>query len=1221
MPGLPKARWAVAYNWRVAGSRGSPRHLGGVLSLYRITSRMQEIIASTVMGRPKQVAGLMERLAAAAAAPDPTAGILEAVFDEIGSRMPTDRLSIAAARHDEGQYTDIAARGIDIPGWDQQTRHPLKGSLVQAALSGGAPLRVDGDSAEALETQYPALKPEMDAGLRAWLSVPMAYQGRHVGALVIASKTPRAYTDDHAAFGELVAAAASEVAGGWLSEMAQAGALEENVLAGLGQLLLSSNPDEAYAALATRLWKVAPFDLLAVVLVGPGQDSARTAFAAGFEEAAWDAAQTYPVEPGALQNLVGVEGKLITDESPELLASVAAQWPPMAVEGIRTVAAAPLPSISGHAGALVLASTTPGSLARPHLQYVRQAAAMLSGCLVRDDLLRQGAARSREEDGLAAMGRAVSSAANLEAALADAAAILKGLVPADRIEVASADDGRLLYAFGHGPDGHALASLAPDPPGPVVVGDASTPTAQASFPSLRPYVQAGLRSFMSVPLAYGGKTVGSLAIGSNTPDAFDGPRHEVVLRAATHVAGAISALTALDRLRDVRGRARALADLSSAIRAPGDPASLLEAAAPPLRRLVPYDRLDAFAIAGGEAPATVLYSTGIPLDVDAIAGAVAEALAGVDSPLLMAAGAATAYGDAGINSVMALPITGGGALIAGIALGSTAPGAYGDADLEAARVAANVLAGPLYGMAVRAEHSAARKEMETIAEIGRVASSTIDTREVYGKLAELIGTLLLYDRLSVWTTDMRRESLSMAFTAGVDASGEEGSEQAPVSSREMLGALTSGVAATGDRAEELSRKLFGPLSHAAANLPAVLLAPLVTDEGTVGLLSLRTSRPNAYTLHDAAVAEMVASQLAGPMANSQMHAEYKRVEESVREVVQRLERAVTGSGEGLWDWNISEGQVWWSPRLKQMIGVDETEGAGGLRGLETRVHPGDRERVFQCLSEHLERRTPFDVTYRIETGPGEIRWFWDRGRAIWNESGSPVRMSGSIRDVTESKDGADHGYPSSVDLHLPLRTIESFRQTLLEGSLSESGQDGTAIAARAAPYARRMEALVNDLGTLSQAMDAPLQRTEVDLSALARSIARGLRRDEPERAATISVASGLKADGDPDLMEMVLEELIGNALKFTSNTEDARIEVGSSDETGAMAYYVRDNGVGFDSDSAGSVFDLFQRLHSDEEFEGTGVGLAIVRHVVRRHGGRVWAEGAVGEGATVHFTL
>ena len=1195
--------------------------MGDVLSLYRITSRMQEIIASTVMGRPKQVAGLMERLAAAAAAPDPSAGILEAVFDEIGSRMPTDRLSIVVVHHDDGRYTDIAARGIDIPGWEQQSRHSLEGSLVQAALSGGAPLRVDGDSAEALETQYPALKPEMDAGLRAWLSVPMAHKGRHVGALVIASETPGAYTDDHAAFGELVAAAVSEVAGAWLSEMAQAGALEENVLAGLGQLLLSSSPDEAYAALATRLWKVAPFDLLAVVLVGSGQDSARTAFAAGIEEAAWDAGQTYHVEPGALQNLVGGEGKLITDESPDMLASVAAQWPPLAVEGLRAVAAAPLPSISGHAGALVLASTTPGSLAPSHLAYLRQAAAMLSACVERDDLLRQKAARSREEDGLAAMGRAVSSAAGLEAALAEAVSILRGLVPADRIEVASPDDGRPLYVFGRGPDGDArpLASMSPAASGPVVVEDASTPTAQASFPSLQPYVQAGLRSFMSVPLAYGGKTAGSLSLGSNTLGAFEGPRQEIVLRVAAHVAGAISARTTADRLRDVEGRERALVDLSSAIKATGDPASLVEAAAPPLRRLVPYDRLDAFAFAGREAPNVMLYSTGIPLEVGSVAGAVAEVIAGADAPLLTGVGSESSYAAAGINSVMALPITRGGALIAGIALGSTTPGAYGDADLEAARVAANMLAGPLYGMAASAEHSAARKEMETIAEIGRVASATVDIREVYGKITELIGTLLLYDRLSVWTADLSRESLSIAFTAGVGDTGAEGDPQVPMSTRDMLGAMTSSEAATGDRAEELSRKIFGPLSHAAANLPAVLLAPLVTAEGTMGLLSLRTSRPIAYTPHDAAVAEMVAAQLAGPMANSQMHAEYKRVEESAREAVQRLERAVTGSGEGLWDWNISEGQVWWSPRLKQMIGVDEPEGV--LRGLEARVHLGDRERVFQCLSEHLERRTPFDVTYRIETGPGEIRWFWDRGRAIWSESGSPVRMSGSIRDVTEAKDGAAHGYPSSVDLQLPLRTIESFRQTLLEGSLSESGQDGTAIATRAAPYGRKLEAVLQGLRTLSQAMDAPIQRSEVDLSALTRSIARKLRRDEPERTATISVASGLTANGDPDLLEMALEEMIGNAWKFTSNTEDARIEVGSSEEPGSMAYYVRDNGAGFDPAKAGSVFELFQRLHSDEEFEGAGVGLAIVRHVVRRHGGRVWAQGTVDEGATVHFAL
>ncbi len=1188
------------------------------MSLYRIANRIQEALAAAVTGQPR-TAGLAQRLAAAAAAPDPAHGVLEAVFDEMRARMPVDRLSVAAAHPEEGRYTELAAVGVGLPARGPETRPALEGSLVQAALSGDAALRVEGDSAEALEARYPALKPEFDVGLRAWLSMPLTYRERPVGALTVASKTPRAFTDDHVAFGELAAETVSGAAGAWLLEMTRPGAREKDVLAGLGHLLLSSDLDDAYAALADRLRKAAPFDLLAVVLAAPGQGSARTAFAAGVGDGAWDAGRTYPVGPGALRELVGAEGRLITDEDPGLLASVAAQWPPLAVEGLSALAAAPLPTPGGHAGALVLASTTRGSLSRPHLVYARQAAAMLSGCVERDALARRGAARAREEDGLAAMGRALSSAANLEAALADAAAILKGAVPSDRIEVASSDDGRLLYARGTGPDGaaHSLAALASVADAPVVIEDASVHTVH---PSLRPYARAGLRSFMVVPLEYGGSGVGSLALASNAPDAFGERRREIVLRAAAHVAGAISARTSAGRLEDAERRARALTDLGRAVERPGGPASLVEAAAPPLRRLVPFDRLDAFAIAG-ETTTRVLYSTGIPLDVDAVAAGVAEALAGADSPVLMADGRAAPYADAGIRSVMAVPITAGGALIAAVVLGSTTPDAYGDADVEAAALAANVLAGPLHAMAQRAEHDAARREMETIAEIGRVASSTLDVREVYGRLVELIGTLLLYDRLSVWTADLRRESLSLAFTAGIDGADDEGGVHLPVSSREMLGALASSEAATGDRAEELSRKIFGPLSRAAANMPAVLLAPLVAAEGAVGLLSLRASAPNAYTPHDAAAARMVASQLAGPMANSQVYAEYKRVEESVREAVQRLERALAGSEEGLWDWNISEGQVWWSPRLKEMIGVDEPDQAGVLRGLEARVHPGDRDRVFQCLTDHLERRAPFDVQYRVETASGEVRWLWDRGGAAWSETGAPVRMSGSVRDVTESKDGAPPGYPSSIDLRLPLRAIESFRQTILEGSLSESGQDGTAIAARAAPYARRLAVLLDGLRTLSQAMDAPLRRSEVDLGALAESIAAKLRRGEPDRSVTFSVASGMTANGDPDLLEAALGELVENAWKFTSNTEAARIEVGSSEESGATVYYVRDNGAGFAPEGAGAIFEIFRRLHADEEFEGAGVGLATVRHVVRRHGGSVWAEGAVGKGAAIHFAL
>ena len=274
------------------------------------------------------------------------------------------------------------------PGREPEARHPLDGSLVQAAMGGGVALRVDGDFTEAVENQYPALKSEQEAGLRAWLSIPLAHHERPVGALVVASGTLRAYADDHAAFGELVAQALSGVAGAWLWQLA-VGARAEDILADLGQVLLSSNLDDGYAALADRLARVTPFDLLVVILAAPGSESATTAFASGAEGAAGSAGETYRVQPGALDALVGVEGRLVTYESAALLPAIAAQWPPLAVEGLSAVAAAPLPTTEGHAGALALATTAPGSLEQSHLAHVRQAAAMLSACVERDALLRQ----------------------------------------------------------------------------------------------------------------------------------------------------------------------------------------------------------------------------------------------------------------------------------------------------------------------------------------------------------------------------------------------------------------------------------------------------------------------------------------------------------------------------------------------------------------------------------------------------------------------------------------------------------------------------------------------------------------------------------------------------------------------------------------------------------------------------------------------------------------
>ena len=162
--------------------------------------------------------------------------------------------------------------------------------------------------------------------------------------------------------------------------------------------------------------------------------------------------------------------------------------------------------------------------------------------------------------------------------------------------------------------------------------------------------------------------------------------------------------------------------------------------------------------------------------------------------------------------------------------------------------------------------------------------------------------------------------------------------------------------------------------------------------------------------------------------------------------------------------------------------------------------------------------------------------------------------------------------------------------------------------------------LIDDLLTLSRVTRREMRHDPVDLSALARAIAAQLRRNDPARAADIVVADGCRAHGDPHLLRVALENLLGNAWKFTSQTPHARIEFGVTGN-GAPIYFVRDNGVGFDMAYSGKLFGAFQRLHRASEFPGTGIGLATVQRIIARHGGRVWAEAEVDKGATFYFTL
>ena len=194
----------------------------------------------------------------------------------------------------------------------------------------------------------------------------------------------------------------------------------------------------------------------------------------------------------------------------------------------------------------------------------------------------------------------------------------------------------------------------------------------------------------------------------------------------------------------------------------------------------------------------------------------------------------------------------------------------------------------------------------------------------------------------------------------------------------------------------------------------------------------------------------------------------------------------------------------------------------------------------------------------------------------------------------------------SHDLRSPLQRIQGFAQIVSEDYATVLPDDGRDFVNRIASESRRMAILVDALFQLSQATHGALRRDKVDLSRFASQVADDLRRQQPGRSVEFVIAPGLVANGDPALLRSVLQNLLDNAWKFTARKQQAKVEFGV---TGGdhSAYFVRDNGAGFESSRAGEVFVPFQRLHSLQEFPGTGVGLATVRQIISRHGGHIWA--------------
>jgi signal transduction histidine kinase len=291
--------------------------------------------------------------------------------------------------------------------------------------------------------------------------------------------------------------------------------------------------------------------------------------------------------------------------------------------------------------------------------------------------------------------------------------------------------------------------------------------------------------------------------------------------------------------------------------------------------------------------------------------------------------------------------------------------------------------------------------------------------------------------------------------------------------------------------------------------------------------------------------------------------------------------------------------------LEQALG-ESTDGADGYHAMERKLREasaGMRDEIH-AVAETLRRTTAQrDVAERrIVALNDELK-----GR-----NGQLESLNAELESFI---------YSVSHDLRAPLRAIAGYSAILEEDYRDHIDETGREFLQRLSVNAERMAQRIDDLLYLSRISRQEMERAQVDLGPMAAGVVAELRERSPERSVEVTIGEGMTAFADPRLMTVALSNLIANAWKFTQRRTDARIEIGTTDCEGEKCFWIRDNGAGFEPELARRLFLPFQRLHSDAEFEGTGLGLAIVERVIRRHGGRIWAEGAPEQGAVFRFTL
>ncbi|MBI5442341.1 MAG: GAF domain-containing protein [Deltaproteobacteria bacterium] len=445
---------------------------------------------------------------------------------------------------------------------------------------------------------------------------------------------------------------------------------------------------------------------------------------------------------------------------------------------------------------------------------------------------------------------------------------------------------------------------------------------------------------------------------------------------------------------------------------------------------------------------------------------------------------------------------------------------------------------------------------------------------------------------------------------------------------------------------------FAPWREAAVKrgYRSILSLPLISEGQTLGAMLIYAGEEDAFDSNEVEILKELAGDLAFGITALRTRAKRDQAEEALHKREAELNESQRLAHIGSWDWDAVKDTIWWSAEYYRIYGLDSSQPTLNYVEHLSAYTAESARGLYAVVKRAMETGEPYEIDLELAHPSASTRWVVARGEVKRDAEGRILGLRGTAQNITERrrleeetrrlnlelesrveertaalseavKELESFSYSVSHDLRAPLRAVDGFSSLLETQSAGSLDEEGRHLLQTIRRNAHQMGRLIDDLLRLSRSSRAELRMATIDMNGLVEEILDEMLPAAERDRTEIHVAKLPTARGDAGLVRVVLQNLLANALKYSAPRERRLIEIGVSPGDDGPEYFVRDNGVGFDPRYADRLFGVFQRLHSAAEFEGTGIGLALVKRIVSRHGGRVWAEGAVDRGATFWFTL